>query len=83
MTVRPTDVDTALRRAMQACVQAEADVLFEAMVAHCLEVCPHLSRDQAEAIERRWLGLFASLYYDADTQARVRRLYHLDLEVML
>jgi hypothetical protein len=61
------------RPAMEVADQAEADAYFEQLVERSMR-CEGRSRADAERLERSNLGYFAG-YYDADTMARVNRLY--------
>ncbi len=58
--------------AMEPMTQAEADAYFELLVEHCMRFGK--TREEAEAVERTNLGYFAG-YYNAETRARVERLF--------
>jgi hypothetical protein len=58
--------------AMRMTEQAEADAYFERCVEHTMRFGKSLA--EAESIERANLGYFAG-YYDAETRARVERLF--------
>jgi hypothetical protein len=67
-----------LRQALAIDDQAAADAHFERLVGNCLSKNPGMSRADAEAIERCWIASFALTYGDAETQARVARLFGAD-----
>ena len=54
--------------------QAEADVLFKALVAEAIRLSPQLWQREAERIQRLNLGYWAG-YYGNETRERVERLF--------
>lgn len=61
--------------AMEITDQVEADAYFERCVAHTLGFDEHMTRTEAERIERINLGYYAG-YYDSATMEQVNRLFH-------
>ena len=67
-----------LRQALSIVEPAEAAAHFERLVGNCLSKNPGMARADAETIERAWIASFARSYGDAETQARVARLFGAD-----
>jgi hypothetical protein len=59
--------------AMEVTTREEAQEYFEALVARCMRI-NHVSREQAERIERSNVGYFTG-YCDSETAARCHALY--------
>lgn len=60
--------------AMKITDQEEADVYFEALVAYGMTTAPEISRKDAEARMREYLGYHAG-YHSRETRLRVERLF--------
>lgn len=75
---RNVTIENKYAPAMAITDQAEADAYFEACVQHTLSFNDYRlvdrTREEAEKIEREWLGYYAG-YYSNETRERVERLF--------